>query len=91
MIYRFRYWTEWCDDKGRMWAEPHDYDSSVEARKAHTSSLAFMWAHNMQSPSVSDLYSIAVTEDPDTGKKREQNRTSIQDGARREFHAATLP
>ena len=91
MIYRFRYWTEWCDDKGRMWAEPHDYDSSVEARKAHASSLAFMWAYDMQRPSVSDLYSIAFTEDPDTGKKREQNRTSIQDGARREFHAATLP
>jgi hypothetical protein len=40
---------------------------------------------------VSELYSIAYKEDPDTGKKREENRTAIQDGGQREYHEATLP
>ena len=90
MIYRFRFWHEWCDESGRLWAEPHDFDSAVDARKAHTGALQWMWAGDKARPSVSDLYSVAFREDPDTGKKREENRTVIQDGGQREYHEATL-
>jgi hypothetical protein len=90
MIYRFRFWKEWCDEQGRMWAEPHDSDSAVDARKAHTGAMSWMWVGDKVRPSVSDLYSVAFAEDPVTGKKREQSRTTIQDGGRREYHEAAL-
>jgi hypothetical protein len=91
MIYRFRFWKEWTDQQGRLWAEPYEFDSPVDGRKAHKAALAWDWAKNRQLPSVSDLYSTAYTEDPVTGKKREENRTSIQDGGKREHHASALP
>ena len=90
MIYEFRFWTEWCDDKGRFWAEPWVFDAAAEARRSHKGALGWHWAAGKVRPSVSDLYSIAYSEDPATGKKREENRTVIQDGAMREFHEATL-
>jgi hypothetical protein len=91
MIYRFRFWKEWNDAEGRLWAEPYDYDSAVDARKAHGNALAWFWADGKQRPSVSDLYSVAFKEDPQTGKKREENRTVVAEGSRREYHHATLP
>jgi len=91
MIYRFRFWKEWNDTQGRLWAEPYDYDSAVEARKAHGNATTWLWVGDKQRPSVSDLYSVAFREDPQTGKKREENRTVILDGTRREYHHATLP
>jgi hypothetical protein len=91
MIYRFRFWKEWCDEQGRFWAEPYDMDSSVDARRAHNAALAWDWVGDKVRPSVSDLYSIAFKEDPVTGKKREENRITIADGGRREYHEATLP
>jgi len=91
MIYRFRFWKEWCDEQGRIWAEPLDFDSAVDARKAHEGAMAWMWVGDKVRPSVSDLYSVAYREDPSTGAKREENRTTIQDGGQREYHEATLP
>ena len=90
MIYEYRFWTEWCDDQGRLWAEPHIFDAATEARRAHKNALGFDWVLDKQRPSVSDLYSIAYKEDPVTGKKREENRSIIQDGGMRGFHEATL-
>jgi hypothetical protein len=90
MIYRFRFWKEWCDEQGRLWAEPHDFDSAVDARKAHSGALAWHWVGDKVRPSVSDLYSVAFKEDPQTGKKREENRTTIQDGGQRAYYEATL-
>jgi len=90
MIYRFRFWKEWCDEQGRIWAEPLDFDSAVDARKAHEGAMAWMWVGDKVRPSVSDLYSVAYREDPSTGAKREENRTTIQDGGQREYHEATL-
>lgn len=90
MIYRFRFWKEWCDEQGRMWAEPLDFDAATDARRSHTAALGWHWCIDKVRPSVSDLYSVAFTEDPMTGKKREQSRTTIQEGAVREFHEATL-
>jgi hypothetical protein len=90
MIYEYRFWKEWCDEQGRLWAEPYVYDSSVDARKAHKGALAWQWCAGKVRPSVSDLYSIAFKEDPSTGKKREENRTTIQDGGQREYYEAAL-
>jgi hypothetical protein len=90
MIYRFRFWKEWNDAEGRLWAEPYDYESSVDARKAHGNAMGWFWADGKNRPSVSDLYSVAFKEDPQTGRKREENRTVIADGGRREYHEATL-
>jgi hypothetical protein len=91
MIYRFRFWKEWCDEQGRFWAEPLDFDSAVDARKAHRGAMSWHWVGDKVRPSVSDLYSVAFKEDPQTGKKREENRTVIQDGAHRDYYEATLP
>jgi len=90
MFYEYRFWKEWCDDQGRLWAEPLVFDSANDARKAHSGSMAWHWVGDKARPSVSDLYSIAYKEDPQTGKKREESRTSIQEGAVREYHEATL-
>ena len=90
MIYQFRFWKEWCDEQGRMWAEPLSFDSSVDARRSHEAALGWHWVGDKVRPSVSSLYSIAFLEDPVTGKKREQNRTIIGEGGRREYHEATL-
>lgn len=90
MIYEYRFWKEWCDGQGRIWAEPYVYDSPVDARKSHKAAMSWMWVGDKSRPSVSDLYSIAYKEDPSTGKKREDNRTTIQHGAAREYHEATL-
>ena len=90
MIYRFRFWKEWCDEQGRFWAEPYDFDSSVDARSAHKGAMQWHWVSDQVRPSVSDLYSVAFKEDPQTGKKREENRTTIADGGRREYHEAAL-
>jgi len=90
MIYRFRFWHEWCDEKGRFWAEPHDFDSAVDARKAHRGAMTWHWVGDKVRPSVSDLYSVAYKEDSQTGKKREENRTVIQDGGQREYHSAKM-
>jgi hypothetical protein len=90
MIYRFRFWKEWCDEQGRLWAEPMDFDTAQDARAAHNGAMSWMWVGKKLRPSVSDLYSVAFSEDPTTGKKREQSRTTIQDGGRREYHEATL-
>ena len=91
MIYRFRFWKEWCDTQGRFWAEPYDFDSPVDARNAHRNALAWDWVSEEVRPSVSDLYSVAFKEDPQTGKKREESRITIQDGGQREYYEATLP
>jgi len=91
MIYEYRFWKEWCDEQGRLWAEPLVFDSATDARKAHSGAMSWHWVGDKARPSVSELYSIAYKEDPQTGKKREDNRTSIQDGAVREYHEATLP
>jgi hypothetical protein len=90
MMYEYRFWKEWCDEQGRLWAEPHVFDSAVDARKAHKGAMSWMWVGEKTRPSISNLYSIAYKEDPSTGKKREDNRTTIQDGAAREYHEATL-
>jgi len=90
MIYRFRFWKEWCDEQNRLWAEPLDFDTAQDARTAHNGAMSWMWVGKKLRPSVSDLYSVAFSEDPVTGKKREQSRTTIQDGGRREYHEATL-
>ena len=90
MIYEYRFWKEWCDEQGRLWAEPLVFDSATDARKAHSGAMSWHWAGGKSRPSVSDLYSISYKEDVQTGKKREDNRTSIQDGAVREYHEATL-
>ena len=90
MIYEFRFWKEWCDEEGRLWAEPYVFDASSDARRAHKGALGWDWVMDKQRPSVSDLFSIAYREDPVTGKKREESRTTIQDGGVREFHEATL-
>lgn len=90
MIYRFRFWKEWCDEQGRMWAEPYSTDTSSDARREHAAAMGWHWCQGKEHPSVSDLMSIAYVEDPTTGKKREQNRTRIADGGAREYHEATL-
>lgn len=90
MIYHYRFWKEWIDEQGRLWAEPCDYDNASDARRIHTAAMGWVWAEGKLRPSVSDLYSVAFKEDPVTGKKREENRTTIQDGATRGFHEATL-
>jgi hypothetical protein len=90
MIYQFRFWKEWCDEQGRMWAEPYSFDSSVDARRSHEAALGWQWVQDKVRPSVSALYSVAFAEDPATGKKREQNRTIIAESGRREYHEATL-
>jgi hypothetical protein len=90
MIYQFRFWKEWCDEQGRIWAEPLDFDSAQDARAAHNGAMSWMWVGGKLRPSVSDLYSVAFSEDPVSGKKREQSRTTIQDGGRREYHEAAL-
>ena len=90
MIYEYRFWKEWCDEQGRLWAEPLVFDSANDARKAHSGALAWHWVGDKVRPSVSNLYSISYKEDPQTGKKREDNRTSIQEGAAREYHEAAL-
>ena len=90
MFYEYRFWKEWCDEQGRLWAEPLVFDSANDARKAHSGAMEWHWVGDKVRPSVSNLYSIAYKEDPQTGKKREDNRTSIQDGAVREYHEATL-
>ena len=90
MIYEFRFWKEWCDEEGRLWAEPYVFDAPTDARRSHKGALGWDWAGGKNRPSVSDLYSIAYKEDPSTGKKREESRTTIQDGGVREFHEAAL-
>jgi len=90
MIYTFRFWTEWCDEQGRLWAEPYEFDTSTDARRAHKGALGWAWTTGKHRPSVSNLYSVAFKEDPVTGKKREENRTTIQEGGAREYHEAAL-
>jgi len=90
MIYQFRFWKEWLDEHGRMWAEPTVVDSVGDARAAHKAALSWHWAHNLLAPSVSDLYSISFSEDVSTGAKREENRTCIATGGKREYHEAAL-
>ena len=90
MIYQYRFWKEWNDTEGRLWAEPMTFESATDARKAHAGALSWHWVGEKNRPSVSDLYSVAFKEDPQTGKKREENRTVIQDGGTREYHETRL-
>ena len=90
MIYRFMFWKEWVDGKGRMWAEPYWFDTAADARRAHNGAKSFAWAGEKERPSVTDLYSIGYSEDPTTGKKREQQRTTIQEGEVRGYREAAL-
>jgi hypothetical protein len=91
MIYRYVFHTEWCDDKGRLWAERHESDSPSDARKAHKAALAFDWVKDGRLPSVSDLYSISHNVDANGKTQSENGRTSIQPGGRREYHETALP
>ena len=91
MIYRYVFHTEWCDEKGRLWAERHESESPTDARKAHKAALAFHWVKDGRLPSVSDLYSISHTQDANGKTQPESGRTAIQLGGRREYHEAALP
>lgn len=90
MIYQFRFWKEWCDKEGRLWAEPYTFETPTDARRSHDAALGWHWCEGKLRPSVSDLVSTAFVEDPTTGKKRAENSTTIKDGATREYHEATL-
>jgi hypothetical protein len=86
----FHYWTEWCDEKGALYAQPHYFDSPTDARKAHKLSLQFMWVKNgFQRASVTDLYSVVFTVN-DQGRKAETQRSMIADGGVQVAREATL-
>lgn len=91
MLYEFTFWKEWCDAEGRLWGEPHVFDSVTDARKSHAGALTWHWCgKDISRPSVSDLISVSFREDPATGKKREESRIRIADGGLRGFYEATL-
>jgi hypothetical protein len=86
----YHYWTEWCDQKGSLFAQAHYFDSPAEARKAHGMSCEFLWTRpDYRRASVTDLYSIVYAIN-DQGRRAETRRTMIADGKAQVASEATL-
>lgn len=87
---RYEFYTEWCADKGQLYAQRHDFDSGQDARKAHGNALEFLWAGSKARPSVSDLYAITQDRDEATGRVSTFARDSIATGGTREHRQPKL-
>lgn len=89
-VINYRFHTEWCADAGQFFAHRHDFDRVTDARTAHRAALAFDWATGKHRPSVSDLYAITTDRDETTGRTSTFGSDSIQTGAARREHQATM-
>jgi len=88
---RYECWHEWVDDAGRLYADPHHFDTLGDAKRAHSGALTFAWAAGKERPSVSDLYAVTMTRDESDPKARARlsSRVSVAKGKRLE-RLATL-